>query len=58
MSILSMYVQSEARRNFQWRIIAVLAQTSTVLMFVDVTGAPKTPAEKHGYSLQFQSRGQ
>ena len=41
MSMLSMYVQSGTHRHFHWRIIAVLTQNPTVLMFVDNTGAPK-----------------
>ena len=36
-----MYVQSGTHRQFHWRIIAVLTQTPTVLMFVDIAGAPK-----------------
>ena len=41
MSILSMYVQSGTHKHFHWRIIAVLTQNPTVLMVVDITGAPK-----------------
>ena len=42
MSMLStMYVQSGTHRHFHWRIIPVLTQTPTGLMFVDITGAPK-----------------
>ena len=39
MSMLSMYVQSGMHRHFHWKVIAVLTQNPTVLMFVDVTGA-------------------
>ena len=40
MSMLSMYVQSGTHRHFHWRIITVLTQNPTVLMFV----APQTLA--------------
>ena len=40
-SMLSMYVQFGTHRHFHWRIIVVLTQNPTVLMFVDITGAPK-----------------
>ena len=40
-SMLSMYVQPGTYRHFRWRIIAVLPRGPTVLMFVDITSAPK-----------------
>ena len=40
-SILSMYAQFGTYMYFRWRIIAVLRQSPAVLMFVDITGAPK-----------------
>ena len=36
-----MYMQSGTHKNIYWRIIAVLTQSPTILMFVDITGAPK-----------------
>ena len=45
MSMLSMYVQSGTNRHFHWRIIVVLTQNPTVLMFVDICGTPKTLVE-------------
>ena len=40
-SMRSMYKQSGTHRHFHWRIVAVLTQNPTVLLFVDITGAPK-----------------
>ena len=44
-SMLSMYVQFGTHRHFHWRIIVVLTQNPTVLMFVDITSTPQTLAE-------------
>ena len=41
MVMLSVYAQSGTHRRFHWRIITILTQNPTVLMFVDITGAPK-----------------
>ena len=40
-NMLSMYVQSGTHRYVHWRVIAVLMQNRTVLMFLDVNEAPK-----------------
>ena len=36
-----MYVRSGTHMHFHRRIIVVLTQNPTVLMFLDITGAPK-----------------
>ena len=36
-----MYVRSGTHRHFHWRLIAVLTQSPTVLIFVDITITPK-----------------
>ena len=40
-SMLFMFVQAGAHKYFHWRIIAVLTLNPIVLVFVDITGAPK-----------------
>ena len=40
-SMLSGYVQSGSHKHFHWWSIVVLTQSPTVLMFVDITGAPR-----------------
>ena len=39
--MFSVYVQSGTHRHFHWRIIAALPQSPTVLIIVEITGAPK-----------------
>ena len=59
MGMFSMYVQSRTHRHFHWRIIVVLTQNPTVLMYVDITGAPKLQQKyvETWVLVQFQSSG-